>query len=221
LELVGLLALLLVTLAASLLKGQDIFVFAYIMIVIYAVRRPLRMGRPWSELGLKPGFIDDLKRVRFLSALVAVILQLLPPTVGIAFLFGYGQELADHITARLPVDVAAGASLTAVAGLLAVALVLTLVEELVYRVTIQERLSWFIGTPAAILLTAVIFGLAHAVGTAGSPQVVLSDVAGVTLDGVLFGIIYARTHNLAVTWATHYAADVVGLLALVSVFRGI
>lgn len=218
LELLGLLALLLVTLAASLVKGQDIFIFAYIMIVIYAVRRPLRMGRPWSELGLKPGFVVDLKSVWYLSALVAVILPLLP--LGIAFLLGYGQELADHITARLPVDVAAGASLTAVAGLLAVALVLTLVEELVYRVTIQERLSWFIGTQAAILLTAVIFGLAHAVGTAGSPQVVLSDVAGVTLDGVLFGIIYARTHNLAVTWATHYAADVVGLLALVSVFRG-
>lgn len=219
LELLGLLALLLVTLAASLLKGQDIFIFAYIMIVIYAVRRPLRLGRPWSELGLKPGFVDDLKRVWYLSALVAVILPFLP--LGIAFLFGYGQELADHITARLPLDVAGGASLTALAGLLAVALVLTLVEELVYRVTIQERLSWFIGTPAAILVTAVIFGLAHAVGTAGSPQIVLSDVAGVTLDGVLFGIIYARTHNLAVTWATHYAADVVGLLALVSVFRGI
>jgi uncharacterized protein len=219
LELLGLLALLVVTLAASLLKGQDIFIFAYIMIVIYAVRRPLRMGRPWSEIGLKPGFVDDLQRVWYLSALVAVILPFLP--LGIAFLFGYGHELVDHITARLPIAVGAGASLTAVAGLLAVALVLTLVEELVYRVTIQERLSWFIGTPAAILLTAVIFGLAHAVGTAGSPQIVLSDIAGVTLDGVLFGIIYARTHNLAVTWATHYAADVVGLLGLVLVFRGI
>ncbi len=219
LELIGLLALLLVTLAASLLKGQDIFIFAYIMIVSYAVRRPLRLGRPWSELGLKPGFVEDLRRVWYLSAFVAVILQLLP--LGIAFLLGYGQELADRITARLPIDAGAGASLTAVAGLLAVALVLTLVEELVYRVTIQERLSWFIGTPAAILLTAVIFGLAHAVGTAGSPQIVLSDVAGVTLDGVLFGIIYARTHNLAVTWATHYAADVVGLLVIVSVVRGI
>ena len=189
------------------------------MTVIYAVRRPLRMGRPWSELGIKPGFVDDLRRVWYLSALVAVILPFLP--LGIAFLFGYGHELVDHITARLPVDVASGAGLTAVAGLLAVALVLTLVEELVYRVTIQERLSWFIGTPAAILVTAVIFGLAHAVGTSGSPQVVLSDVAGVTLDGVLLGIIYAKTHNLAVTWATHYAADVVGLIVLVSVFRAI
>ena len=221
LELIGLLALLLVTLAASLLKGQDIFIFAYIMTVIYAVRRPLRMGRPWRELGLKFGFVEDLRRVWYLSALDAVILQVLPPTLGIAFLFGYGHELVDHITARLPVDVAAGAGLAAVAGLLAVALVLTLVEELVYRVTIQERLGWFIGTPGAILVTAVLFGVAHAVGTSGSTQVVLSDVAGVILDGLFFGLIYAKTHNLAVTWATHYAADVVGLVALMSVFRAI
>lgn len=220
-ELIGLLALLLVTLAASLLKGQDIFIFAYIMTVLYAVRRPLRLGRPWGELGLKLGFIDDLRRVWYLSALEAVVLQILPPTLGIAFLFGYGHELIDHITARLPVDVTSGAGVWAVVGLLAVALVLTLVEEIVYRVTIQERLSWFIGTPTAILVTAAIFGLAHAVGASGSPQVVLSDIAGVTLDGAFFGLIYAKTHNLAVTWATHYAADVIGLLALVSVFRAI
>jgi membrane protease YdiL (CAAX protease family) len=218
LEVLGLLALLLVTLVASLLKGQDIFIFAYIMTVIYAVRRPLRLGRPWSELGIKRGFVDDLRSVWYLSALEAVLLPLLP--LGIAFVLGYGQEFADHITARLPVDAAAG-GMAAVAGLLAVALVLTLIEEVVYRVTIQERLSWYIGTPAAILLTAVIFGLAHAVGAVGSPQVVLVDVGGVMLDGVLFGVIYARTHNLAVTWATHYAADVVGLVALVWVSRAI
>jgi membrane protease YdiL (CAAX protease family) len=218
--LIGSLALLLVTLAASLIKGQDIFIFAYIMIVIYALSGPRRHGRPWSEIGLKPGFVEDLKRVWYVSGLAA-LLQVLPVTLGVAFLFGYGQELVDHITARLPVVVGSGTDVAPVAGLLAVALVLTLVEEIVYRVTIQERLSWFIGTPLAILVTAAIFGLAHAVGAAGSPVVVLSDVAGVTLDGVLFGIIYAKTHNLLVTWMTHYAADVVGLIALMSVFRAI
>lgn len=75
--------------------------------------------------------------------------------------------------------------------------------------------------PAAILVAALLFGLAHAVGASGHPQVVLSDVAGVTLDGVIFGIVYAKTHNLAVTWATHYAADVVGLLALMTVFQAL
>lgn len=220
-ELIGLLGLLLVTLAASLVKGQDIFIFAYIMLLSYAIRRPLRLGRPWIELGVKSGFMQDLKRVWYLSALEAFVLQVLPPALGVALVLGYGRELVDHVTARLPVDVASGAGLAAVAGLLALALLLTLVEEIVYRVTIQERLSWYIGTPGAILLSALIFGLAHAVGTTGSPQVVLSDIGGVALDGVLFGIIWARTHNLALTWATHYAADVVGLLAIVSVFRAL
>ena len=82
-------------------------------------------------------------------------------------------------------------------------------------------MSWYIGTPAAILVAAVLFGLAHAVGATGSAHVVFLDVGGVVLDGVFFGLIYARTHNLWVTWATHYAADAVGVIALLSVFRAL
>ena len=189
------------------------------MTVSVAVGGPRRHGRPWSELGIKPGFRADLRRVWYLAALDALVFQLLPPALLLAFLVGYGPALVDHITSRLPVDVSSGAGLAAIASLLTIALVLTLVEEIVYRVVIQERLSWFIGTPAAILVAAVLFGLAHAVGASGSPQVVLLDVGGVVLDGVFFGLIYARTHNLALTWATHYAADVVGVLAIVSIIR--
>ena len=220
-ELIGLLALFLITLAASFVKGQDIFVFAYIMTVVVAVGGPRRHGRPWSDLGLKPGFFSDLRKVWYLAALDAVVFQVLPPTVGIAFVLGYGQDLIAQITSRLPVDIASAAGLSAILALLAAAFVLTLVEELVFRVTFQERMSRYIGVPAAIVAAAILFGLTHAVGAAGSPQVVLLDVAGVTLDGVFFGIIYARTHNLLVTWATHYAADVVGVLALVTVLRSL
>ena len=219
-ELIGVLALLLVTLAASLLKGQDIFIFAYIMAVVVALGGPRRHGRPWSDLGIKPGFVDDLRRAWHFVAL-DLVFQVLPPTLVIAFVLGYGRDLVDHITSRLPVDVASSAGLTALVTLLALALVLTLVEELVYRVMIQERLSWYVGTPAAILFAAILFAAAHAVGTLGTPQVVLADVAGVALDGVIFGLIWAKTRNLAVTWAAHYAADVVGILALVVVLRAV
>jgi membrane protease YdiL (CAAX protease family) len=64
-----------------------------------------------------------------------------------------------------------------------------------------------------------LVGVTHAVGTGGSLQIVLTDVAGVTLDGIFFGLIYTRTHNLLVTWATHCAADVVGVIALLTIFR--
>lgn len=217
-ELTLLLALLLLTLAISLIKGQDVFIFAYIMTIIYAVGGPRRHNRPWGELGLKRGFIEDLRRVWPYSAIVAVLFQVLPPTLVVAHVLGYGDELLGHITSRLSVDFGSPEGVVAVGGLLAAALVLTLAEEIVFRVTIQERLSWFIGTPGAILIAAVLFGLAHAVGTSGSPLVTLTDVSGVVLDGVFFGIIYAKTHNLAVTWATHYAADVVGLFVLAFIF---
>jgi membrane protease YdiL (CAAX protease family) len=218
-ELIGLLALFLITLAVSLPKGQDVFVFAYIMTVVVAVGGPRRHGRPWTDIGVKGGFFEDLRRVWPLSALVAIVFQVLPPTVGIAFVAGYGRDLLAQITGRLPVDIGSAEGLSSVVALLAAALVLTLVEEIVFRVVFQERMSWNIGTPAAISVAAVLFGLAHAVGATGSPAVVLLDVGGVMLDGVFFGLIYARTHNLWVTWATHYAADVVGVIALVTVFR--
>jgi membrane protease YdiL (CAAX protease family) len=217
-ELVALLALFLITLAVSLAKGQDVFVFAYIMTVVVALGGSRRHGRPWTAIGVKGGFFYDLRRVWPLSALVAIVFQVLPPMVGIAYLAGYGSDLLAQITGRLPVDIGSAAGLSAIVTLLAAALVLTLVEEIVFRAVFQERMSWYIGTPASIGVAAVLFGLAHAVGATGSPQVVLLDVGGVMLDGVFFGLIYARTHNLWVTWATHYAADVVGVIALVTVF---
>jgi membrane protease YdiL (CAAX protease family) len=209
------LAILLVTLAASLVKGQDIYIFGYIMVIVYALSGPRRHHRPWAELGLKRGFLKDFKRVWYLFGLDAVLFQVLPPTLGIAYVFGLYPALLQHITGRLSVNFGTLAGLSAIATLLAAALVLTLVEEVVFRVTIQARLGLFLGTPAAILLVSILFGLTHAVGTTGTLAIILLDVAGVTIDGVFFGMIYAKTHNLAVTWATHYIADVVGLLAIV------
>ena len=90
-------------------------------------------------------------------------------------------------------------------------------EEVVFRVTIQQRLSWFVGTPAAIAVGTILFGLAHGVGATGIPPLIFLDVAGVMLDGVFFGLIFSKTKNLAVTWVTHYFADIVGIIALLTV----
>ncbi len=206
---------LLLTLAVSFYSGKDVYIFGYIVAIIYALSRVTRHGRPWQEVGLKRGFIKDFRRVWYYFGIDSVLFQILPPTLGIALVFGYYPELLQHITSRLSVNFGSLEGLSAVGGLLAAALVLTLMEEVVFRVTVQERLSWFIGTPAAILVASVIFGLFHAVGTTGSSLIILTDVAGVAIDGAFFGIIYAKTHNLALTWATHYTADVVGLIALV------
>ncbi len=51
-----------------------------------------------------------------------------------------------------------------------------------------------------------------------SVPVVLLDIGGVFVDGILLGIIYARTHNLLLTWATHFVGDALGLIVLLLIF---
>jgi membrane protease YdiL (CAAX protease family) len=210
--------LVLVTLIVSLYSGKDVYIFGYIMAIVYTLGRVTRHNRPLQELGVKRGFLKDFKRIWYYFGIDAVLFQLLPPTLGIALVFGFYPDLVSHIIGRLSISFGSLESASAIGGLLAAALILTLMEEVVFRVTIQERLSWFIGTPAAILFASIIFGLVHSVGAMGSMQVVATDVLGVVIDGVFFGVIYAKTHNLAVTWMTHFAADVVGLITLLLIF---
>jgi membrane protease YdiL (CAAX protease family) len=217
-ELTLVMAILLLTLAVSMHSGQDVFIFGYIVTIVYALHGPVHHHRSWQDLGVKRGFVKDFRSVWYYFGIDALLFQVLPPTLGIASVFGYYPELVKHIAGRLSISFGSLEGVSAVGGLLAAALLLTLMEEVVFRVTIQERLSWFIGTLPAILFASVIFGLAHAVGTSGSLLIILTDVAGVAIDGAFFGIIYAKTHNLALTWATHYTADVVGLIALVLIF---
>jgi uncharacterized protein len=217
---IGLTALLLFTIALGLYnpKYADLYIFGYIMAIIYAISGPLRKNIAWSDLGIKRGFAKDFKKVWYYFAIDAILFQLLPPMLGVAYLFGYYPQLLQHITGRVAADFGGPLALnTTLVGILALTAVLTFMEEIVFRVTIQQRLSWFIGRPAAIVVASVIFGLVHAVGTPGTLPIIALDVAGVVLDGLFFGIIFAKTKNVAVTWVTHYIADVVGIIALVTV----
>ena len=127
-------------------KDKSLFVIGYVVAIVYTFSGPMRHGRPWSEAGLKWGFLEDLGKVWYLAGGVLLV-QFVP--LAIAEAFGFYPALLHHINTRA----------SAVPGLLAAALILTLLEELVFRVTIQERLSWFIGAPLAILVAATLLGL--------------------------------------------------------------
>lgn len=204
-------AILLVCDAAGLYNGQkygSLYIFGYIMVMVVGLGGLASGRRPWGEAGIKRGFLADFRRVLLYFAIVALLLQVLSPTLLASYaLEFYSQEVA-HIIGRLTL------TFGTVAVLIASAFVLTLIEEVVYRVTIQERLSWFIGTPAAVIVTSIIFGVAHEIATTGGLPTILADYGGVVLDGLFFGAIYAKTHNLAVTWATHFVADIVGIVTL-------
>lgn len=190
---------LMMVLAPTQFKGIAVF-----LPVLYFIVEARLRHRTWAELGIKPREFFAAVRMNWIWILLVGIVIQVVVVVGAQLFY---PAFLEHVRSRVPLlD-----NLQWIA-ILAALLFSTLVEEISFRALIQERLAWFIGTPSAILIAALLFGMMHI--TAGEPFVVALDVALVILDGALYGIIFARGHNLFVAWLAHFLADVTGILFL-------
>jgi membrane protease YdiL (CAAX protease family) len=81
-----------------------------------------------------------------------------------------------------------------------------------YRFLLQGRLAAFIGSPVAIGIASLVFGLAHF--SPGPVAVVWMDIGTITLAAVLYGLMFARRKNIWPVWLAHLLGDISGLLAL-------
>ena len=84
-------------------------------------------------------------------------------------------------------------------------------EEALFRGFLQERLSavlkpWKNGSILALLLTSILFGLAHFKG--GTTLIVFA-----TLAGIFYGLAYLRTKRLEASILTHFAVNAIHFLA--------
>lgn len=99
-------------------------------------------------------------------------------------------------------------------------------EEFLYRAVLQTRLSALFQSPiAAICVTALLFGLAHAPGlylrggleddgaSHNLLAVITYTIAVLSPMGLLFGLIYARTKSLLLVVLLHGMVDVLPNLA--------
>jgi len=196
-----------VSLGGILLLPQFKLIFSLLPIAYLLIERRIR-NRTWADLGFKfDTFWADLRANWFWFVLVGIISQpiwfLIERTID--------PEILDHIIERLPFPATAGGLLVYVIPL-AFALI---GEELTHRTLIQGRLTPFIGAPAAIVVTSLVFGISHY--SPGAFAVVAIDIGSIVIDSVLFGVIYARSNNLIVTWAAHLLGDILGLVCLISV----
>ena len=97
-----------------------------------------------------------------------------------------------------------------------------LVEEFFFRALLQSRLTaWFRSEVTGVVLMALVFGLAHAPGfifrKAGMVEglgsnpsaidAIAYSIVTLAVSGVFFGIIWARTRNLAALVIIHAATD--------------
>jgi membrane protease YdiL (CAAX protease family) len=78
-------------------------------------------------------------------------------------------------------------------------------EEALFRGAVQTPLQQRLGTAAAIVIAAALFGIAHAAG--GPPLILLATVAGAG-----YGWIYAESGSIGAAIAAHAGLDVVHFL---------
>jgi membrane protease YdiL (CAAX protease family) len=81
-----------------------------------------------------------------------------------------------------------------------------LMEEIVYRGSLQAWTARSIGVPSGIVGQAIIFGLAHAAGpdVGGAPALLWAAMAG---GGMVAGVLVWRTGSLAIPIAAHIGFD--------------
>jgi len=88
-------------------------------------------------------------------------------------------------------------------------------EELLYRGIVQGRLRPHLGTGGVILVSAVAFGLMHAVVFAFSaPEHFVYSLVSIGASGAVWAVVYERTENLAVTAVNHAMSWTVPFAAL-------
>ncbi len=195
-----------VSLGGILLTPQFKLIFVLLPIAYLLIERRQR-HRTWADLGFRFNtFWADLQANWSWFVLVGVISQ----PAWFLIERAIDPEIIDHIVARLPFPPTAG-------GLLVYAIPLAIVligEELTHRTLIQGRLTPFIGTTAAIAVASLVFGISHY--SPGPFAIVAVDISSIVFDSILFGIIYARSNNLIVSWAAHLLGDILGLVFLIS-----
>jgi uncharacterized protein len=201
LEALGVFAL---TIIPSLLWPGFKVVSVFLPIAYLLVERRLR-DRPWAELGFD---VRGIRSVLAANWFLVLLVALVSPAATVLLAKAFWPAFLTHIESRIPLF-----DTTQPAALFGMLLFATLGEEMTYRSLFQGRLSWFVKTPIAIVLVSVIFGLMH--WSEGDLVVTIVDVALVTLDSIIFGLIFSRGKNLYVAWLTHLLADAVGVALLI------
>lgn len=188
-----------ILLALTPLKGIAVF----LPVIYFFIEARLR-HRTWAELGFRPHeFLQALRLNWVLVLLVGVVIQI-AVVVGAQLFY---PAFLEHVRSRVPL-----LDNLQLVTIIAALFVTTLIEEITFRAFFQERLGWFVEPFVAILVAALLFGLLHI--SDGTPLVVTLDVALVILDGMLYGIIFARGKNIFTAWLAHFLADVTGILFL-------
>jgi membrane protease YdiL (CAAX protease family) len=151
-----------------------------LLLAVYALLVRWVERRPASELSPRRG-----------APLLLIGVVVGAALMGAVYLVLWGLGLATF---------APGTGLGGLGGELAVAFAAAVLEELLLRAVLFRILEEATGTSVAVVVSAAVFGLLHALNPGATP---LSTAAIAIEAGVLLALAYALTHNLWLAIGIH------------------
>ncbi len=170
--------------------------------VPYLLIEKLVTKTPFAEIGLNiKGLLKDIQKNWWM--------MLLPVVSGIAAVASSQflvPEFFTHVLERTkPILV-----MDQLAVLIPQLLLLALGEEIAFRAFMQGKLMGCIRPAGAIVITSLLFALAHL--SQGAPLVVAYDLLFIFIDSLLYGVLFYKTKNAYVSTLSHFIANLVGIL---------
>lgn len=155
-----------------------------------AYRRSIE-GRPWGELGFVTPNWDDL-RVGLAAAALNLATSVLCLKMRLVPAFTDSNIKTATVTGSF-----------AVAALCLSTSLNAFAEECIFRAYLIPRLEAFRGTMAAVLISAILFGLMH-----------LTGAIPTALGGVIFAAAFLRRRSVWASWIAHSAHNLTVLLTV-------
>ena len=176
--------------------------FAYGISIIIAISY-LFIERKRSNNEAKTTFIADLKKYWWL-VLLPVLSGVLTVFISRIILPEFYLHVLERVKPMLALD--------KMFLLILELLLLSLLEEIVYRRFLQNEISKMTNPIWGIFIASVLFAVGHY--SAGAIFIVLYDLTTIFIDSVIFGMIYEKTKNVYICWISHFIANFVGMLIL-------
>ncbi|MFW9842103.1 MAG: lysostaphin resistance A-like protein [Candidatus Thorarchaeota archaeon] len=180
--------------------------------IVYILADSVRHNRRKEDFGLKhESFVSDLHKNASLVVLGVIVIQ---STIVLGSLILFPPYLQYIITNRAwSINMSFGMF---VFMLFSIPLT-TMLEEVIFRGLVQERLGWFFNKKASLTIASFLFAAIHWIPD--DVFIILIDLIAIAAGGFVYGIIYMRCRNVYIAWFAHMFSDLYGIVLLFIIFN--
>ncbi|MFW9792797.1 MAG: CPBP family intramembrane glutamic endopeptidase [Candidatus Thorarchaeota archaeon] len=180
--------------------------------IVYILVDSVRRGRRKEDLGLKQGsLVSDLHKSASLVVLGVIVIQSIIILGSLILFPPYLQYIKTN--RAWSIDMSFGMF---VFMLFSIPLT-TMLEEVVFRGLVQERLGWFFNKRTSLTTASFLFAAIH--WTPNDLFIILIDWIAIAAGGFVYGLIYMRCRNVYIAWFAHMFSDLHGIVLLFIIFN--